>query len=436
MTHLNARGDTCDQNRKMISEYLYYGYLIDNTTIESLDSCFDALPADASHTPKDAGRLLDSVVDELLYRIPNNGYCIVPISGGWDSRILMGAVLERFNSNQIKTLSYGVPGQLDFDLGVNVAKTLELEHHAVDLSKVNLSWDNLLNSIKESPWTYVPDGFFNRHSIRTMASENDVVISGFMGDVVTGGHYSNHKSEKEAAAKFIKQQRRAKKRSLYPAAYRPQSAIPLFPSFSRITPSELLDIGIRQTCCISSIVTPQTRWSGWAGKMGYLTDGGTEVLAPFAHPAWAAYWLGAPDEAKKEQILYTEMMRVKFPKLATLPSKYSYGASKLNGVEYNFKKNTYRVKNKAASTWPHIFRPPSEMLNYINYQEAFRSRDDYQCMLEKAMSYISEKHIAPWIDLDKLKIQHMVKRANLSEEFLVLIGLALNLINEEMQVLT
>ncbi len=143
------------------------------------------------YSAADAGRLPDTVFDELLEQSCENGLYVIPISGGWDSRIIAGAVCERLDVREIKMVTFGVLGQLDYDLGRLVAKTLGVEHFAIDLSKVELTWEELLSSAKDAPWTYVPDAFYNRYCFSRTGMVGANVLSGFLGESLTGGHLSD-----------------------------------------------------------------------------------------------------------------------------------------------------------------------------------------------------------------------------------------------------
>lgn len=413
-----------------IQHYLYYNYVPQQKDLSWLEDPLRCNAERFEYTPEGAAAALDMAIDGLFGGIDTDGYVVVPISGGWDSRILLGAAIERFDRSKIKCVSYGTPGQLDFDIGRQTAKTLGLEHQAVDLSKIEFTWEVLLASVQESPWTYVPDGYFNPLSVSYVAqSDKDIVLSGFLGEALTGGHLSSASTKEEAIDEFVTKQRREKSIRLYSPDYDPRSALPDLPEESPISSSELLDFGVRQASCIAPIVTPQKQWRVWGGNMGRMSSTGARVLAPFAHPEWAAYWLCAPEVLKVEQKLYLEMMRLKFPELADLPSKYSLG------TRSNFGYFATRVRSKIQSRLnimlPKIGLRNRAGLNYLDFAQAFRKREDYQQVLNKAFNMLQQFDAIPWLDLDKLKREHMVYQSNHENTFLILIGLAVNLCNEE-----
>ena len=198
-------------------EYLYFGYALETADSSFVESCLTHKPAHLEYTPADAGRLLDTVIDDLLEQSCENGLYVIPISGGWDSRIIAGAVRKRLDAREIKMVTFGVPGQLDYDLGRLVAKTLGVEHFAIDLSKVALTWEELLSSAKDAPWTYVPDAFYNRYCLSRTGMVGANVLSGFLGDPLTGGHFSGVSDPDRAQQDFLDRQKISRTCHLCPA---------------------------------------------------------------------------------------------------------------------------------------------------------------------------------------------------------------------------
>lgn len=413
-----------------IQQYLYYNYVsqaVDVSWVSDIDVDFGQR---FKYTPEKSAILLNNVVKCFLDRLKSGGNVIVPISGGWDSRILLGAVMEQVDISQIKTVSFGNPGQLDFDIGQKIADRFGIEHHACNLLDLELTWERLLASVEESPWTYTPDGYFNRTAIsQVVSTDKDIVLSGFMGDPLTGGHMSSATAKSEAIEEFVNNQRRVKSIKLCHSEYEPQVALPKLPENTRIPYSDLLDFGVRQASCIAPIVTPQKHWQEWGGDMGRMQKSGASVFAPFIDTEWVVYWLNAPKYLKRRQKLYLDMMSYKFPDLASIPSKYSLGTS--TKIGYVSAKIRRKVHLRANQWFPQSIKPYNAELNYIDYANAFRYRDDYKRILDRALAALKKGNITPWLNLDELKEQHMSFDRDHGLAFWVLIGLALNIEAEE-----
>lgn len=412
-----------------VSTYLYFNFLPDNVDLGWLFQPLRSFQDSFEHTPMGAASVLDETIDDLLNHTSVCGDCVVPISGGWDSRILLGAALERFDHKQIKTVTFGVPGALDYEIGAQIAKRFSLDHHAVDLSQVELTWKGLLESVRDCPWTYVPDGFFNRLAVsQATASDRDIVLSGFLGDPLTGGHLSATTTQSEAIDEFVARQRREKSLWLPSPDYDPRSVLPELPEDCPIPIGEFLDLGVRQANCIAPIVTPQKRWRRFIGDMGQMSSTGARVLAPFSHPKWAAYWLGLPEKFKRGQNLYLEMMKYKFPRLADIPSKYSWGWKPDQHIHQWMTRTNFGIRFRLNRGFPRLPIRSGIMDNYLDCSLAFRSRQDYQIVLDIALKTLTEGQIAPWLDLELIRMEHMDFRSDHQDALLVLIGLALNLV--------
>jgi hypothetical protein len=416
-------------DREGISAYLYFGYRPapgDDLAWVSAP-CAEAVP-DRAYTPSEAGRLLDAVVDALLRARPSGGRCVIPLSGGRDSRILLGAVMERVDREEIVTVTFGTPGQLDFEIGRHLARHFGLAHHALDLSAVELTWDALLDAARASPWSYVPDGYVNRLAVsRVACSPRDAVWSGFLGGSLTKAPFARAATWQEATDRFVVSQRRVPHLWLPPPGYDPRRALPPWPDGAAVTYGDLLNLGVRQARCIASILTPRSTWRAWGGVMGRLPATGAAVLAPFAAKDWATYWLQAPDHAKRGQRLYRRMLEYRFPELAAMPGKASRGLSPRNRLGAFCMRAQGVVRRQIHRRWPRLPIRSRAIDNYVDYQAAFRNRKDYIAVAEQALEVLARQDAVPWLDLDRLWQQHRRGRRDHAKALLVLLGLAVNL---------
>jgi asparagine synthetase B (glutamine-hydrolysing) len=410
---------------KVINDYLHYGYLPPDSLPDFIK---EGLREDkkADYTTSYAGKILDRIFTESVNHFSGNGFCIVPVSGGWDSRILLGLALEYFSARQIKTYSFGTKGQLDYDIGKKLANEVGVEHVEFDLSKIALTYDELKKSVSLSPWTYVPDAFFNSYCYKQMAGNQDIILSGFMGDPLTGGH-SYKKNGPDIPGYFAKSQTVAKNHSLTQKDYNPAESLPETCTTSTFLQHEQLDLGVRQANCIVPIISSKNEWNQWGASLGIAEGTNAEIIAPFAHKEWIRYWQHAPSKEKNDRRLYLKLLEEKFPVLASLPAKDFYGSKRRGDYCYTLNKKRYHGNIILNRNFPKIFPIPRLMMNYLDYDTSFRRRDDYISILKQAVSYLNETPVSGWINFNGLQKDHQSYRQNLSKEFLLLIGLALNL---------
>jgi hypothetical protein len=422
-----------EQETARINTYLWYSYLPPEKIPAWLDECITPGNKGDAYSPVEAAKVFDRVFDQVLKK-NTHGKHLIPLSGGFDSRAILGALLERLDSSQIETVTFGAPGQLDYEIGQKVAKSAGVKCHALDLRTVELTWERIVASVKKASWTYVPDHFFNHYTLKQISSENDMIFSGFMGDPLTGGHFSKATAKAQVITEFVNRQRRVKSIHLIPNSYNPENAIQDMPHNSCIPYSVLLDLGIRQANCVAPIVTPMKCWDRWDldAKMGRLSTTTAAVTTPFAHPVWAGYWIPAPGESLQNQNLYLEMLKMKFPELFSLPSKRSLGLSDDAKLHFHLRRVCHGAIRRVQRKAPWLGLRSIIGLNYVDYDDMFRKRKDYQETLTTALDYLKNNDITPWLDLDKLWKKHMKQHKDYGDVFCVLIGLAANLEHERL----
>ena len=122
---------------------------------------------------------------------------------------------------------------------------------------------------------------------------------------------------------------------------------------------------------------------------------------------------------------------MKFPELFSLPGKSDRRFHLDSRMAYLGRKIIHHfflrpIQNNA----PWLRMRTSLMRNYLDYDEMFRTREDYRAALETAFNYLKDNNIVPWLDLDQLWKEHMQFRKDHGDAFLVLIGLAANLLED------
>lgn len=405
--------------------YLYYSYLPPLNLSKRLLSVFNFPENTYTYSIDESINKFDQLFNTILSELISYKY-VVPLSGGWDSRAILGALLERVPNNQIQTISFGAPGQLDFDLGNMIAQKNNVSHFPFDLRTVELSWDLILKTAERSPWTYILDSLFNYLCRKNYTDPESSIWIGFLGDPLTGNHLLT--DEFDIINAFIKKQKRA--RSIQLNTYEDIKLNYNLSKYAYNNISDVLDICVRQSKCIEPIVLPLKKWDSW-GAFIKKEDNGGNVIAPFADYKWAQYWLMAPLSQRRNQKLYLDMLNTKFPDLFKIPSKYSFGLKKNHGYMFLLKKATFLFKKKLENKFPFLHCGSVLMENYLDFNEAFRKRTDYQETLFSAFNFLKEHDIVPWLNLDKLWKQHRNRNKNLGDAFAILLGLAANLSVEQ-----
>ncbi len=413
-----------------IYRYLYFGYDINDSTASYISQYPLRLNKHVDIDINHLTSIFGSVFDEIKSYVNPYTSIVIPISGGWDSRVVLGESLKHFPKTKIKTYSFGVPGQLDFDIGRTISNNLGLNHEEIDLSKVQVSWDKLLKSVSLSPWTAVPDAFYNQYALRTVAQEGDIMLSGFLGGPLTGGGLKfTGNAREQIKNSFVNKQKRAKSVDLLPSNYSTSKLLPRFENTTDLSLSMFLYFYVRQLSYTYDIISNGEGWKGWNIDTGQLDK--IKILAPFLHEEWVKFWMSISDDCKVNQSLYLKMMHQNYPELANIPSKYSLGLKPGKKMAYLKKKYTSKFKRGVYRLFPSMGIKSVEHLNYIDFDAAFREREDYIELLDQSINYLNENNSTPWLDIHEIKRTHMAYKANHSNALLLIIGLALNLANEE-----
>ena len=274
-------------NLNWINKYLWCGYLPPDELPAWLSDCITPETIGKDYSPQEAADRFDTLFDTLVGRAPS-GRHIIPLSGGWDSRAILGALLERIDSDRITTVTFGVPGQLDYDLGKKVADSAGVEHHTFDLRSVDFTRDAIRESVTADPWTCVPDSFFFSLIRNLFSCGSDTIWSGFLGDALTSPQPSDTSTSDEERDKNFTLKLRRSKSKLCSKKFNENNIL------KTQNQSKLINLNRRDTIRISEIyliafseapiVTPVQKFERWGAFIGKEKNG-AQVIAPFADGA-------------------------------------------------------------------------------------------------------------------------------------------------------
>lgn len=274
------------------------------------------------------------------------------------------------------------------------------------------------------------------YEIAAATLNRPAVWSGFLGGELTGSHVALHqdiKDESRARERFRQSQQKASQNKLFdtPASAGSQEEVAYgYPPTSTVggcfvNESAFLDFAVRQYSCVSKIIFGG-QWNGWHANQG-VNCSGFRVVTPFAESPWAFYWLNAPKNKLIGQSLYIEMARNRFPELMALPSKYSWRLYERNKLGRRVRQLQHNVRNKIHSKIPSFSVRSGLMDNWLDFQEAFRFRDDFNTIMERSIMKIKEYKETSHIKSQRLLDEHRMGYADHSNELQVLMGLAVNL---------
>jgi len=131
---------------------------------------------------------LTAAVEESVLSTPGGGDQVVFLSGGLDSRAILGALLDAYDSGEILAATFGTPGEQDFDFAREVARTAGVRHEALESFSVDWTTDGLVESVlaREVPLPHPFGQRYLSYRLHERIGRSNTFWDGLCGDV-TGG---------------------------------------------------------------------------------------------------------------------------------------------------------------------------------------------------------------------------------------------------------
>lgn len=351
------------------------------------------LPAEDWH--QTASTLLMRAAEDAL---AGTHEIVIPLSGGLDSRALLGLALELLPAKSIRTLSYGVSGTLDFDLGNRVAQLAGTRHIRLELPAQVPTVDQLIQTALDSDanTNLLPPVVWQR--IRSAAGTDVPYWTGYTGDGVGGSFFmpAREATEESSARRLIGLENR-------------------FYHWSQGSSQVLADassMALRRTKYEQVLSQDEGIWfenhpERYTAHHIFLD--GVRYQAPFMDDAFAGFFLALPDQARRNKVFFNEFVARRFPKLFSIPTR-SYGPAlayhstlpKLRNLAWRgeqlMKKALYRVAPKRF-VHPH--------LTYVDYNVAIREDADFRHTMRELCFLLAEEQVVDAAQVERLFQRHL-----------------------------
>ena len=289
-----------------------------------------ALLADWSRVPRRTGRsvsestlvregvrALKAAFEESAATVPSGTDQVVFLSGGLDSRAILGGLLDICSPAEIRTATFGAPGEQDFDLAAGVARVAGVRHETVESSSVEWRTEDLVDSVlaREVPLPHPFGQRYLSYRLHQQVGAGHVFWDGLCGGVVSGGHVPGPEERgdwDEAVADFAAKHLLTGWEQFTTAGFDPVAVLPTAPfvSDSLLPYPDQLDFALRQNRYI------RTRY-----LRGYT------MRSPFLARPWVDFMLALPIRYRNGQRLYMTVLRQAYPRLFSLPTTTFDGAA-------------------------------------------------------------------------------------------------------------
>lgn len=333
----------------------------------------------------------------------HNGDIVLPLSGGLDSRAILGELLQHRRAADIHTYTFGTPGSWDFDIGCLVAEAAGTAHTHYDLTQYEYSTDRLLkiadlfecsaNIFPHSPYEWI-ERDFGRDSV--------VHWSGILGDELTGTYVPQQELlDLYGADYYVKFNRMAESVHLEDLLRDGPAGIKV--DYTTVAPGQTLH---------ENQITRQELYVFENDSQRYLTPillpRGFTHAAPFTDKELVSFFLSLPNWSRQDQYLYKRILLKRYPALFSLPTKNTMGRPLrlplkkraglgnqalsnpiLQRIQNKFKalKNRHTPSKQRDDNFDHL------MINYIDFSAGLRTRKDLISTVQDALQSLENRQI-------------------------------------------
>jgi len=414
-----------------MSTFLFYGYL-PRMSGQAMDEPWARYATDPDIRRQTLARLVSEKEPDLIsrgvaifrdmFRDVPKGTHVVPLSGGLDSRSILGGLLEAGLKNDIVAVTYGTPGSLDYEIPAVICKETGVRHERIDLTQIDLRPLCEDVSIDPGQWVFFDAAY--RTLIIKKFGPDAIYWSGFMGGQVAGFHSLRVASESwdNACAEFVHHNQFVRSVRLWNPDFRPDAVLPAQPIFSRelLNFDDQLDFAIRQLSYVKPIVIQDAyHWQ-----------------APLLFADWVYFMLSVPYELRARSFLYRKILLASYPGLYALPTRNDRGLtiSSPGWLVLVQKALLSRGLRKGAAILAAVvsrrtggFRCKSPLVNYIDFDDSLRTREDIRDFISACIFDLRDRQALPWLDLERLWHRHMSRRDNYGDVLFLLAALEWNL---------
>lgn len=322
--------------------------------------------------------------------------CVVPLSGGLDSRAVLGGLLQFTEASNIITYTYGIPGSFDYEIAARVARKAGVNNIRIPLGKYDFTLDELMDTSRRMDHQTL---MFYHAPLNYVKSEFSAGVhwSGFLGEAITGDHVRGKlaRSLEEGKSKFLDFNRFVKGNDgeLLRGGMdysRKHLHVPE-PGMGFLTYEEGFDLLNRQNKYIAPHVMLQ----------------GFEHRAPFNDPGVIGVFLGLEERQKRQQYFFKAFLQWWKPSLFDLPVKNNMGFPlDVSPWRPKIRKKLFGLR-KRMGKW----KDPN--VNYFDFANKIIYDDKFKNLVLSQIYDLQRRKILPGdIVPGKLWNEHQCKTAN------------------------
>jgi len=315
---------------------------------------------------------------------------VVPLSGGIDSRTILGFLLNNVDKSNIVTITFGTPGAMDFEIGQKLAKEVGVKNLPIDLTPGEFDWTEefLINSAKEYAR---PTQLFRakeaiEKSFEILENDDCVFWSGYGAGGFAGYKFPEEKSTswRKAIDRFLRYN--YKNPSLTSEDFNPHSVLPDKPILNKelLSYEEQLLYGIRQPYYVKPSAIPN------------------EMFEPaFITKSWLNFILNVPQKYRKNKRLYKDIVKNMYSNLFSIEIRNNYGLSLFAHpirvkIEHVILDLIYKTKMRLG------YEIPSFGTSHFDWNLELRRLDSFREFIAKQLKDLDERDQIDWIEPNRI----------------------------------
>jgi len=402
--------------RREVETFLYYGY-VPRLPADAASRPW-ALPADpGARLPDDEERCIELGLEALraVFQGIGDGLQVVPLSGGLDSRLILGMLVAAGAGQRVVAVTFGTPGTQDFEQAQKVARRAGVRHETLDLTQAQPDEAALRRAVVPGEnWTHVLEAHYNG-LIPERFGHDAVYWSGIMANSINGSRYrADDVDWPSVRRRFALSNRHARSFDLCAPGFDPVQVLPAEPPLpgSRLTLFEQLYLGVRYPC----------RYDHCLLRPGFT------YRTPFREPPWVNFSLNLPARLRQRQYLFRQVALRAQPELMGLPTKSRHGVS-LTAPAWRAhlahnRLRAGRLARRWLVRWPWRANPGA---NYEDFDLALRRPGRLRDVLQRSLTDLGARGLVDWVDLEALWHRHERRRGNHADALTLLAVLEFNL---------
>lgn len=345
---------------------------------------------------------------------------VVPLSGGHDSRGVLAGLVDTIGPSQVRTVTFGTPGTLDFELGRSIAKAAGVRWEGIDLRTLPWKTSDLVAVARSYARPHSIFAIYPHAQIRRCLRPESIVWSGSVGVSVGATYYvfqDPSTTWAQARQRFASGEARLRALPLTPPGFDPESVLPQAPlcGESSLLYDDQLNLFARHACSF----------------MPSLDINGQDFRVPYLDPDWVMFVLSMPHHYRYQK-LYAQVLARAFPTLLSLPTKKNRGLP-MSASPWRVKLRRQLIKlwkapRRLIPAWPWGTDP---VLNYLDYEQLSRTKQDFRSMIDENIHDLARRKLIHWLDVEQIWRRHRRGIANHTDAVMQLASLELLLKAQE-----